>query len=243
MPTPYDIAIAAVRDETPMDRTLRLPVPSGAEAAFRFVPGQFVTLSDPGDDVQPPRKRAYSISSSPTESGPGGFVEVTVRDMGEFGARLYRFPAGKHVQVLSPRGKFTLDPAAEDELLLLAGGSGVTPFRAFARFLSATGATRPTCLLYSGQLPEQMIFDAEFRALAARHPWFRYVPTVTRLAPEAPYVGRRGRIDPALVRGQVRDPARVLAYACGPTAFVTGALELARAAGIPEARTRKEVWG
>ena len=144
---------------------------------------------------------------------------------------------------MSPRGKFTLDPAAEDELLLLAGGSGVTPFRAFVRFLSATGATRTTCLLYSGQRPEQMIFDAEFRALAARHPWFRYVPTVTRLAPEAPYVGRRGRIDLALVQGQVRDPARVLAYACGPTAFVTGALELARAAGIPDARTRKEVWG
>jgi phenol hydroxylase P5 protein len=246
MPAPssaFSGALSAVRDETPLDRTFRLPVPAGAEDAFRFLPGQFVTVSDPDDDVRPPRKRAYSISSSPKEAGPAGFVEITVRDMGEFGSRFYRFPVGKRLDVLSPRGKFTLDVGGTDDLLLLAGGSGVTPFRSFVRCLSAAGATRLTTLAYSAQVPGQLLFDADFRALAARHPWFRYVPTVTRLAPDADCGGRRGRIDLALVRSLVRDPARTLAYACGPVAFVTGALDLAREAGVAAERTRREVWG
>jgi 3-ketosteroid 9alpha-monooxygenase subunit B len=254
-PSVYSIAIGAVRDETPMDRTLSLPVPAGAEKAFQFVPGQFVTVSDPDDDVRPPRKRAYSISSSPTDRGSGGeaVVEITVRDMGDFGARLYRFPVGGRLDVIPPRGRFLLEPngpaaasPAADDLLLLAGGSGVTPFRSFARRIDAAaepGTKRRTTLVYSGQLPNQLMFDAEFRALAAREPWFRYVPTVTRLDAGEPFDGRRGRVDAALMGSLVRDPARTLVYACGPAAFVNAVLDLAKQAGVPAPRTKREVWG
>jgi ferredoxin-NADP reductase len=243
MLTPYSIAISSVRDETPIDRTFALPVPAGEEAVFRFLPGQFVTVSDPDDDVKPPRKRAYSISSSPTEAGAGGVIEISVRDMGDFGSRCFHFSAGKALDVLPPRGKFTLDVGGADDLLLLAAGSGVTPFRSFIRALSSTAATRSTTLAYSAQVPDHLLFDSEFRAVAARSPWFHYVSTVTRLAPDAAFAGRRGRIDLDLVRSLVRDPARTLAYACGPAAFVTSALDLARAAGVTAERTRREVWG
>ena len=245
-PASHRIAVSAVRDETPIDRTLTLPIPPGAESEFRFVPGQFVTVSDPEDAVQPPRRRAYSISSSPTDfAGPGErpAVEISVRDMGDFGSRLYRFPAGRALDVIAPRGKFTLDAASADDLALFAGGSGVTPFRSYVRFLSATGATRTTTLVYSGQTPEQLLFDGEFRTLAARHPWFHYIPTVTRLPEGARFAGRRGRIDLDLVRSIVKSPARTLVYACGPGAFVDASLALALEAGVPKERTKREVWG
>src|SRR5262245_26339413 len=107
-----------------MDRTFALPVPPGAEAAFRFVPGQFLPVVDPAAPWKPPRRKPYSISSAPEDAG---WLEVTVRDMGDFGKRFYAFPAGKPLRVIAPRGRFTLDAVVEGGLLLLAGGSGVAP--------------------------------------------------------------------------------------------------------------------
>ena len=240
MPQAYDVAIREVVQETPRDRTLVLPVPLGSEAAFRFVPGQFVTLSDPADDATPPRRKAYSISSSPLDLGR---VEVTVRDMGSFGDRLYHFPAGKVLSVIPPRGHFTLDPVISDDLVLTAGGSGVTPYRGFARFLRSRGHERPVTLLYSARVPEDLVFDFEFRRHAAECPWFHYVPAVTRLAPEAPFSGLRGRLTAETARPFVGEPARTTWYACGPNEFVDASLAIAEAIGIPKERRRKEKWG
>ena len=51
-------------------------------------------------------------------------------------------------------------------------------------WLRSVGHTRPVTVLYSARVPEDLVFDAEFRRHAKEVPWFRYVPTVTRLAPE-----------------------------------------------------------
>ena len=217
-----------------------LPVPAGAEEAFRFVPGQFVTVTDPEDDATPPRRKAYSISSSPLDAGR---VEVTVRDMGSFGDRFYHLAAGRLLSVIPPRGHFTLDPVVTDDLVLTAGGSGVTPYRGFLRYLRAKSHARPVTLLYSARLPADLIFDAEFRRHAAECPWFRYVPTVTRLDPSAPFDGLRGRLTAEMARPAARDPARTTWYACGPNEFVDASLAIAEALGIPKEKRRKEKWG
>jgi ferredoxin-NADP reductase len=241
MPLPvYDIAIRRVIDETHTDRTFVLPHPPGAERDFAFVAGQFVTVMDPEDDVQPPRKKAFSISSSPLDAGR---VEVTVRDMGSFGSRFFRFPPGKVLKVIPPRGQFTLDEAVTDDLLLTAGGSGVAPYRSFVRYLRSVGHARPVTVLYSARVPEDLVFDAEFRRHASEAPWFRYVPTVTRLAPEVPFDGLRGRVSDERVRPLLSDPARTTFYACGPSEFVDAALAIAERLGVPKDRRRKEKWG
>jgi 3-ketosteroid 9alpha-monooxygenase subunit B len=236
----HPVAVRQVIDETPVDRTFVFGVPAGAEAAFAFRPGQFVTVSDPDDPARPPRKKAYSISSSPLEAGR---FDVTVRNAGDFGMRFYAFPAGKVLTVIPPRGRFTLDEPVVDDLLLVSGGSGVTPFRGFVRFLRARGHARPVTVVSSARTPEDLVFDAEFRRHAAEAPWFRYVPTVTRLAEGAAFDGRRGRIDEALLRSFVRDPAATTLYACGPDPLVDAALAIGVALKIPDAKRRKEKWG
>lgn len=235
----YLLPIRQRRDETAIDRTLSFAIPPGAEDAFRYLPGAFLTISDPADEVRPPRKRAYSLCSSPTDAG---LLETTVRDMGEFGARLFRLEPGKLLDVIPPRGKFTLE-AGEDDVLMLAAGSGVTPFRSFVRFGAATTPSRRATLVASAKVPDELVFDAEFRSTAAAHPTLRYVPTVTRWADTRPFDGRRGRIDEAVVRSLVRDPMRTWVYACGAPAFVESALAMATAAGVPPERRKKEVWG
>jgi ferredoxin-NADP reductase len=111
------------------------------------------------------------------------------------------------------------------------------------RYLRSVGHTRPVTVLYSARVPEDLVFDAEFRRQARELPWFRYVPTVTRLAPEVPFDGKRGRVSDDMVRECVRDPATTTFYACGPNEFVDTALAIAERLGIPKDRRRKEKWG
>ena len=242
---PYDVPIAAVFDETPIDRTFTFRCPPGAVAAFRFRPGQFLTVSDPEDTVRPPRRRAYSISSSPGDGpidGPS-VVEVTVRDGGDFGGRFFRWPVGKVLSLLPPRGHFTLDDVVADDLLLTAGGSGVTPYRGFVRWLRAAGHARPVTLLCSARVPAELVFHEEFVRHARECPWFRYVPTVTRLGPEDPWAGLRGRLDVERLRPFVRAPEATTIYACGPNELVDAMVAAAHVLGIPPEKRRREKWG
>jgi ferredoxin-NADP reductase len=241
MPTPaawQELDVAEVVQETPRDRTLVFRVPEDRAEAFRFRPGQFVTLRDPAWD--PKIQRAYSISSSPLD---GGTFTITVREMGRTGEHLYATRPGHRFQVFPPRGAFVLAVPPGERLVLLAGGSGVAPYRSFVRFLRAADHRDPVLLVVSARTPEELVFDSEFRAHASACPWFTYVPTVTR-GEEAPtWTGRRGRVDEALLRSHVPDPARAVVYACGPTEFVEAMTALADRVGVPPARVKREKWG
>ena len=234
----HEVEVTRVVQETPRDRTFVFRVPPAQAHHFRFRPGQYVTVTDVVHEK--PVRRSYSISSSPNQVGS---FDVTVRDSGLFGDHFYHFTPGKRLQAMAPRGGFVLDVAPGRELLLTAGGSGVTPYRGFARYLAETGHDDPVTVLHSVREPADLVFREEFESVAARHAWFRYVPTVTRLPEGDPWPGRRGRVDAALVRSLLHDPASALLYACGPNAFVDHMIAVAREVGIPLDRCRREKWG
>ena len=161
--------------------------------------------------------------------------------MGSFGHAFYDFPAGKLLHVEGPRGRFVLDDSDLD-LVLVAGGSGVTPFRSFLLHLAATPGVRRTLLLQSARRADDLIFEQQFRRLATADARFTYRPTVTRPEAGDAWQGKTGRITAADVQGWMQDAARTQWYACGPGPFVKASLEMADTLGIPPARRHKEQW-
>lgn len=230
--------VARVTQETPQDRTLLLePPPEARERMQRFVPGQFLVLHDTLDGA--PIARAYSLSSAPDAP-----LEITVRDMGTYGHHLYGLPVGARLHASPPRGHFTLEAQVQGPLLLAAGGAGLTPFRSFVRALAARGHRLPVAVLHSVRTPAELLFRAEFEALARAHPWLAYRPTVTRPQPGDGWSGPTGRLDAQrLAEALPAGPPPSLLYACGPTAFVDAALAAAAAVGLPANRLRRERWG
>src|ERR1043165_9701490 len=112
--------------ELPDTKTIKLKWPEGYP--FDFKTGQFITVYWPDT---PNYKRAYSLSSCALDRG---FYEITVKRDGKMGTRLVDWAKpGDKLWVLPPAGKFlpVLEPGKQ--LICLAGGSGVTPFRAFVR--------------------------------------------------------------------------------------------------------------
>jgi ferredoxin-NADP reductase len=129
-------------------------------------------------------------------------------------------------------------------LICIAGGSGVTPFRAFAREATRRNLSTKITVLYSVRTPCDIIFNAEFRKLEEENANFKFIVTCTRLAPEDDWKGRRGRIDSEWVRQHVGDLAKTVFYACGPNALVEATEKLVQEElKVPKEQMKVEKWG
>ncbi|NOS71698.1 MAG: hypothetical protein HOP33_17450 [Verrucomicrobia bacterium] len=234
---PIEMLVEAATLELPDTKTLRLKWPEGHNP--EFLTGQFITIywAD-----APEYKRAYSLSSCSLDRG---FYDVTVKREGKMGTRVVDWAkAGQKLLVLPPAGKFLPDFAPGRELICIAGGSGVTPFRAFAREATRRKLPNKITVLYSVRTTNDIIFEREFRDLALENTNFNFYVTCTRLHAEDKWTGRRGRIDAAWVREQIHDPANTVFYACGPNPLVEFAEQLVvQEMGVPKAQMKTEKWG
>ncbi len=232
-----EMAVATVTIELPDTKTLRLQWPEGHSPEFKT--GQFITIFWPDT---PTYKRAYSLSSCALDRG---FYEITVKREGKMGTRLVDWtkPSDK-LCVLPPAGKFfpVLEP--KQHLICIAGGSGVTPFRAFVREATRRELATKITVLYSVRTTNDIIFHREFHDLAAENSNFDFYVTCTRLHAEDPWTGHRGRITAEWVRAQIHDLANTTFYACGPNPLVEFAEQLVlHELNVPKEQMKTEKWG
>src|SRR5438445_10124338 len=188
-----EMVISEIVMELPDTKTIHLEWPQGYDVDFKT--GQFITLYWPDT---PNYKRAYSLSSCALDRG---FFEVTVKRDGKMGTRIVDWAkAGDRMGVIPPTGKFLPVYEPNKHWLCIARGSGVTPFRAFVREATRRQLETRLTILYSVRTTNDIIFDREFHDLAAENSRFNYYVTCTRLHPQDPWTGHRGRITADWVR-------------------------------------------
>lgn len=232
-----EMVVEKVTPEAQDVKTLLLRWPPGYEVDFKT--GQFITLFWPD---APSYKRAYSLSSCALDRG---FFEVTVKREGKMGTRVVDWvKEGDRMGVLPPTGRFLPVLEPDRHLVCIAGGSGVTPFRGFAREATRRQLATKITVLYSVRRPPDIIFRQEFEELARQNPHFVFHVTCTRLTPEDTWTGHHGRITGHWVRQHLTDPAKTVFYACGPNALVEFAEHLVlQDLGMPKEQLRAEKWG
>jgi ring-1,2-phenylacetyl-CoA epoxidase subunit PaaE len=241
---PRRLRIARVVRETADAVSLVLEDPSGAP--IPFAPGQFFTLHVPvGGELL---KRAYSASSSAID---GSRVAVTVKRVA--GGRVSRHLVahaheGDAIDVLGPSGSFTPSPARGPRLLVLVGGgSGITPLSSIARTLLASEPETRIALVYGNHALEDMIFRESLDALAAEPGAAPRRFRVRHVLEEPPpgWTGGAGRLDgPALARelDALDDPDLTAAeyFLCGPAPMMAAARASLEQRGVAPSRIREE---
>jgi ferredoxin-NADP reductase len=114
---------------------------------------------------------------------------------------------------------FVWETTMTEPVLMIAGGSGVVPFRSMLRHRQAVGADAPIRLLYSARTISDVIYREELEGLTGADGLEVFI-TLTRERP-AGWNGFDRRVDPSILEevswGLDRKP-RI--YVCGPTAFV-----------------------
>jgi ferredoxin-NADP reductase len=188
-------------------------------------------------------QRSYSIASGPEDE----HLVLTVErlDDGEVSPYLVgELRPGDELELRGPiGGYFVWRQSLPGPLLLVAGGSGIVPFRSILRHRAAVGSNVPARLLYSARALDDVIYRKELDAVQAARDGVEISFALTREWPED-WTGHRGRIDGELLE-EVAWPAGELpvTYICGPSGFVESAAGTLVGSGHDPNRIRTERFG
>jgi len=226
--------VVELRDETPRVRSIVLECPDwpGHRA------GQHVDVRLTAEDGYQ-AQRSYSLASAPEDELQ--LLTVERLEDGEVSPYLAdELRLGDELELRGPiGGYFVWEEDFGGPLLLVAGGSGVVPFRAMLRHRAAAAWDYvPARLLYSSRSLDEVIYREELEQLDAE-----VVLTLTRRQPAA-WMGYRRRVDEAMLRDVAWPPEEEpLVYVCGPTPFVELVSGTLVTLGHEPARIRTERFG
>ena len=199
------------------------------EPGFTWRAGQFLhyTLPQANPDGRG-IERWFTIASAPFE----GQVMLTTRLVEErstFKAALDALAVGATIEADGLEGDFIVeDPKAK--FVFIAGGIGITPYRAILLDLDRSGAAIDATLLYANR-DNNIVFRDDLEALAGKHKDFRVNY----------YIGPE-RIDEAAIRRAVPDLAAPIFYVSGPEPMVEAFERMMRDMGIPDARLKRDYF-
>ncbi|MEV5713496.1 ferredoxin--NADP reductase [Amycolatopsis mediterranei] len=224
----YTLTVADVVVETPDARSVVFEIPPEHAPAFSYSAGQFLTLKIPSERTGSVA-RCYSLSSAPHENR----VQVTVkRTDGGYGSSWVcsSLKPGMRVDVLAPAGVFC--PASVDEdFLLFAGGSGITPVMAILKTALEQGSGR-VVLVYANRDERSVIFAGELASLAKRYG--------DRLVVVHWLESVQGLPDVSQLRGLASAYTSYEAFLCGPAPFMAAVREALGQLGVPRDRVHVE---
>jgi ferredoxin-NADP reductase len=229
--------VAELVEETRHIKSIALDLPDweGGHSA-----GQHVDVRLTAEDGYQ-AQRSYSIASAPEDE----HVVLTVERLedGEVSPYLVDdLRAGDELELRGPvGGYFVWEEMLGGPLQLIAGGSGVVPFRSMLRHHRAIASRVPVMLLYSARSVDDVIYRDELAKLADDALDIRY--TLTREQPEG-WQGYAGRVSEELLAAAVWPASeRPLAYVCGPTGFAETVAGSLVSLGHEPRRVRIERFG
>lgn len=209
----YKLKVSSLSRETKEAISIRLEVPDQLKDLFEFKAGQYLTIAkEVGGNTL---RRAYSISAAPHEN------ELKITSKRVKGGKLstyflHELAVGEELDVKPPQGSFTLRDVNK-ELVLFAGGSGISPIISILKAFLKESALK-AYLFYGNTSREEVIFWDELNELKEQYQG--------RVLVQHYLSGDGERLDQlrvkSLVENQISDKADY--YVCGPKGMMKAVL-------------------
>lgn len=159
-------------------------VPKSKKDQLDFTAGQYASIGFK-KIVRPSPMRCFSIVSSPYEKDK---LQFAMRIYGDFTHSISSLKPGTSFFVNGPFGEFFVDKQFDKNIILIAGGIGVTPYISIIKELSQSKDNIPITLLYSNHTQDNIPFYYELMDLMKMNERFNVVFFITN-----------GPIDPSKV--------------------------------------------
>ena len=226
----YQAQVLEKRPENSQDMTLVLK-PSKRWAGFQA--GQHLDLQV---EINGRRyQRTFSISVAPNTSKQTGLIELTIRrqDHGLVTPWIHNeLNTGDRVIISAARGDFLLPPSPRP-VLLIAGGSGITPFRSFVQQIKHQHPDQDIHLLYYNHTAEPL-FAEEWQSLAATMPGLKVTLVNT---------SQESRFNQQQLEQHCPDFNDRMVFLCGPYGMITSCRDLLLGLGTKEEDINHELFG
>lgn len=211
----FTATVERIETLTPTIKALHLKL----NEPIHFQAGQYVQLEIPGLG----QSRAFSIANAPADVSARGGIELHVRQVsGGAGTSFLheKLKAGDRLKLAGPYGRFFVRASAQQPMVFMAGGSGLSSPRSMILDLLGKGCQQPITLVYGQRTRDELYHDNEFRALAAKYPRFTYVPALSNEPEDSDWTGARGFVHAAAKAHFPGGFAGHKAYLCGPPPMV-----------------------
>lgn len=176
------------------------------------LPGQFGFISVFSSHISK-EEHPFSIASTPTKPAAYEFI---VRTTGDWTARLKNnIQPGDRVLFNGPFGLYShLQVPLEQEIIMIAGGIGITPLLSMLRYMADHHDQRKITLIWSNRSRQHVILSHEFQNLADQLKGLRIVHILTR---DPDFMDEKGRLDRSKLQRLLAGCSTSSAvFACGP---------------------------
>ena len=237
----HTLTISDIRRETPEAVSLAFAVPERLRTAYRYTPGQYLTLraTIDGEEV----RRSYSICSGLDD----GELRVVIKRLA--GGAFSNW-ANEHLRVrdtlsvMTPDGRFgvPIEPGSRRTLVAFAAGSGITPVMAILKSVLHREAGR-CFLFYGNRSTADIIFREQLEDLKDRH--LARLSVFHVLSREQQDIAMlNGHLDAAKIGVLMRSVAPVAsvdhAFVCGPQPMIEGMQQALADLGMGSERVHVE---
>ena len=200
------------------------------QKVLQYRPGQFAWITawdSPFHDHEHP----FSFSSSASNHSQLSF---TIKELGDFTARIKQMSQNQRVFVDGPYGSFSIDyhPHSK-EYVFIAGGIGITPMMSMLRTLVDRGDSRPLTLIYANKTLDSATFLEEIDELP-RQLNLKVVHVLE--SPPEDWSGEKGFVNVDILERylpNVQIPNKVDVFICGPVPMMNAVEKALVQLGVP----------
>ena len=232
-----NLTLSRIESQTHDAKTLRFVLAENQEISAK--PGQFLTFDwmIEGQLV----KRPYTICSSATQRG---FIEITPKRVENGYVSKFlndQAAVGMTAKARGPYGTFCFDDMKHKRIVLIAGGSGITPMIAMLRYIDDRCLKVHATLIYCVRTERDVIFEDELSAIQKRLPDFRHVTVFSQ--PVADARVRKGRLSREILEREIAPPLDYTFFLCGPPQFMDRARSILTEMGVKPSDVLQESFG
>ncbi len=214
---------------TPLTHDIRL-LEVDLDKPLKFWAGQYVDLTI----VEAGVTRAFSMANAPTEGTHLSFI-IKKYPAGAFSAQLDGdLQPGAPLKAKGPYGTCFRREARLSPMLLIGGGSGMSPLWSILSDHVQSGEQRPIRFFYGARTRADLFMLDEIAAIAASLPDFKFIPALSDAAVGDDWSGEVGFVHEVVQRHLRADALSgvVDAYACGPPPMIDAVLPVLQMNGV-----------
>jgi propane monooxygenase reductase subunit len=205
-------------------------------APLRFWAGQYVDITIPGSGIT----RAFSMANAPSAEGVSRlqFI-IKIYPQGAFSSRLEGgLAVGDALTVKGPYGTCFHREGRSGPLVLVGGGSGMSPLWSILQDHIAQGDTRPVRFFYGARTKADLFHLTEFAAIAETLPDFKFIPALSHAEAGDDWQGETGFVHDVVARVLRAEglEGEIDAYSCGPPPMIDAVLPVLQMAGVEPER-------
>lgn len=233
-PLYYDVTLRRVVDLGNDTRHFDLAFDPGQ--GMPFIPGQFAVVLCPKEGRI--IRRAYSIASAPRVTDRLELIVKLVQG-GVVTSWFWTLREGDRLRVQGPFGKFVLPEKVDFDILFVAVGTGIAPFRSMIHQMLPAGFGRKIWLLFGTRYDTMIPYHEEFLELARNYPQLVYIPTISRPGPA--WKGETGYVQTKMAKF-FAGPEGKRIYICGLNEMIQAVQEAAVRIGYRKDQIRYEKY-